>query len=167
MSLPEEIKMTIFEYCDNPKEASVGLNMDRQYLLDELLSLEPELDLAHLVHQAQQRKQRREQLSKHPIYPLFLRILEEDPEHFIVHQEGDRYVVLTSDIGILNGYDAKLRDRSDPDFMEFVLRYPLDDDLISILDEMDFVFRPLKFPTYGFFGGCYEYVGRNRDDADE
>ena len=164
MSLPEEIKMTIFEYCDNPKDASMGLKMDRQYLLEELLSLEPNLDLAQLVHQAQQRKQRREQLSKHSIYSLFMRILEEDPEHFTMHHEGDRYVVSTSDIGILDGYDAKIRDISDPTFVVLILTYPSDDDLVNILCEMDFVFRPLEFSTHESFDCYYEYIGRNHVD---
>lgn len=86
-NLPEEIKMEILEYSSVPRTTAVTLQNDPAYLLQELLVLEPKLDLADLVAQAQIRNRRRRQLQLEttPEWDVWL-LLQQYPDPFSIYE---------------------------------------------------------------------------------
>ena len=60
--LPEEVKMKILEYSVVPTATTITLRNDPAYLLQELLRLEPKLDLGALYKEARERDRERKEL---------------------------------------------------------------------------------------------------------
>jgi len=95
--LPEEIRSSILSYSNRPVAASLAMRNDPMYLFEELLSIEPDFDIATILQQVRVRQRELQNLERKPVYQLYRLLERHNPTFEVTGSVGsDTYDISTT-----------------------------------------------------------------------